>query len=32
LLSPPMHRIANTGRFDDHGQADYLGINHPFGA
>ena len=22
----------DTGRSDDHGQADYLGINHPFGA
>jgi predicted metal-dependent HD superfamily phosphohydrolase len=32
LLSAPMHRMLIRPRFDDHGQADYFGINHPFGA
>jgi hypothetical protein len=32
LLSPPTHRMLIWLRFNDHGQADYFGINHPFGA
>jgi hypothetical protein len=31
LLSPPMHRMLIRPRFNDDGQADYFGINHPFG-